>query len=496
MSMLRALLLALSFIFSSAWAAPSTLESIPNQRLVNGSHVANPDGLIGSSASSEMDRLLIDLENKTGVQVAVVAVESIGQNDVFTFSQQLFQRWGIGHKDRDVGLLVLLVKDQHAVRLHTGYGLEGTLPDVICKRVERDYMVPAFKEGRYNDGLLAGLNAIAKLLSDPEYAQSFNPAISTEANASWKSFRNVVATLGVIVILIAFAIKNIVGHFSVKPDGGGDAPKAMRWTRMQWLIAFAAIPALIVAGYDNPLVSSPILMCSATLYGYFILISVLQVWRQQQALNAWIEKKLKIKRYTEINGAITSQQKFCKWMALLFPLPFLGYYFYYASRKTYFRNYPRDCPKCQAPMRRLNEQEEDVFLSQAQQMEETLHSVDYDLWQCGACEAITSWTYPGTESKYEKCPKCKSLAYVEESSRTLLSPSYSKRGRGEIVHACQFCGHRKKSTHSIVKLVNSSNSDSSGNSSSNSSSWSSSSSSSGSSWGGGSSGGGGATSNW
>ena len=90
-------------------------------------------------------------------------------------------------------------------------------------------------------------------------------------------------------------------------------------------------------------------------------------------------------------------------------------------------------------MRRLNEQEEDAFLSQAQQVEETLRSVDYDVWQCGACEATTSLAYPGTESKYAKCPKCKSLAYVEESSRTVTSPSYSMRGQGETVHACQFC---------------------------------------------------------
>jgi uncharacterized protein len=490
MSLSRVLLLALLFICSLAWAAPSTLESIPNQRLINGSHVANPDSLIDSAASSGMDHLLIDLEKKAGVQVAVVAVESIGQNDVFTFSQQLFERWGIGHKGRDDGLLVLLVKDQRVVRLHTGYGLEGTLPDVICKRIEHDYMLPAFKEGRYGDGLFAGLNVVARLLTDPAYAQSFNPAISAEDEASWKTFRSVIGFLGGIILFIAFAIKSFMGHFSVEPEGGGDVPKSMRWSRLQWLMAFVAGPALIILGYDNAAVSSPILMCCAMLYGYFILIAVWQAWRQQQAVNALFEKNLNTK-YAAINKLITNQQGFWKWMASFFPLPFLIYYFYYSSRKAYYRNHPRNCPKCQALMRKLSEQEEEAFQSQAQQTEETLHSVDYDVWQCGACEATTSLAYPGTESKYTKCPKCKTLAFIEESSRTLAEPSYSMRGQGESVHACQFCGHRKTSTYSIAKLVDSSSSSSSGSSSSSSSS-----SSSGSSWGGGSSGGGGASSSW
>jgi uncharacterized protein len=485
----RLVFVALLFICAASWGATATLESLPNQRLVNGSHVANPDGIISPAASAEMDRLLIDLEKNTGVQVAVAAVDSIGQNEVFSFSQQLFERWGIGHKESDDGLLVLLVKDQRAVRLHTGYELEGTLPDVVCKRIQREYMLPAFKEGRYSDGLLAGLNTIAKLLSDPAYAQSFKPAIRAEDEASWKIFRDVVGIVAALVILIVFAIKNLMGHFSAKSAGSG-VPRAMRWTRIQWLLGFAAIPALIILGFDNVAVSSPILMCSATLYGYFILIAVWQAWRQQQAVNALFEKTVNSK-YAAINELITRQQSFWKWMALLFPLPMLFYYFYCSSRKTFYRNHPRNCPKCQAAMRRLNEQEEDAFLSQAQQVEETLRSVDYDVWQCGACEATTSLAYPGTESKYEKCPKCKSLAYVEESSRTLTSPSYSMRGQGETFHACQFCGHRKTSTYSIAKLVDNSSYDSSGSSSSSSSS-----SSSGDSWGGGSSGGGGASSNW
>ena len=136
-------------------------------------------------------------------------------------------------------------------------------------------------------------------------------------------------------------------------------------------------------------------------------------------------------------------------------------------------------------MRRLSEDEEDTYLSKAQQMEETLLSADHDIWQCGACETTINTTYSGSELKYEKCPSCKTVAYFEENSKTLVEPTRSRNGKGETLHSCMFCGHKKTNKFSIAKLGNP-----------NSSSGSSSSSRSGSSWGGGSSGGGGSSSSW
>ena len=66
---------------------------------------------------------------------------------------ELFERWGIGDRARDDGLLVLLVRDRRTVRMHTGYGLEGLLPDLLCHRIEQQFMKPAFKDGRYGEGL-------------------------------------------------------------------------------------------------------------------------------------------------------------------------------------------------------------------------------------------------------------------------------------------------------------------------------------------------------
>ena len=476
---MRYFLLSLLIICSSTLAAPATVESVPNQRQINGSHVSDPDSIVGVDAAAQIDSLLISLERDTGVQVAVVAVESIGNEDVFSFAQALFERWGIGDQKRDEGLLVLLVKDQNTIRMHTGYGLEGALPDVVLKRIQHKYMVPAFKAGRYGDGVLTGLNAVVSVLADPTNAQVLASEGSTSKN--WHHFKIMFSFLGGGALVCVFAYALLSGSFSTKTAIKKGIPVSMRWKAIPLMMTFASGPILIVTAVNFARLDSPIFVSCIALYGYFMLFAGFQAWRQHRAVHKMLKMDDYFKSYTLTN----SQQSFWFWIALLFPLPFLPHYFFSRHLKNRFRKHPRNCPKCKAPMRRLSEDEEDTYLSKAQQMEETLLSADHDIWQCGACETTINTTYSGSELKYEKCPSCKTVAYFEENSKTLVEPTRSRNGKGETLHSCMFCGHKKTNKFSIAKLGNP-----------NSSSGSSSSSRSGSSWGGGSSGGGGSSSSW
>ena len=130
--------------------------------------------------------------------------------------------------------------------------------------------------------------------------------------------------------------------------------------------------------------------------------------------------------------------------------------------------------------------DEDEVLTKAQQLEETIRAIDYDVWKCQNCHATHEWSYPNRHSKYKACPKCKTTAYKLVSRRTLQDATYSSSGKGEEVHTCKFCGYVNTSTYSIAQLTSASDSSSSSGSSS----------SGGGSWGGGSSGGGGASSSW
>ena len=100
------------------------------------------------------------LAQQVGIETVVAVVPSIGEADCFDFAHQLLNQWGVGKKGKNNGLVILLVTDQRCVQFYTGYGLEGDLPDAICKRIQTQYMIPYLKEGDWNNGMVAGVRAV------------------------------------------------------------------------------------------------------------------------------------------------------------------------------------------------------------------------------------------------------------------------------------------------------------------------------------------------
>lgn len=166
----------------TAWAAGDSVkeyksvDDVPNVRLTDvRRYVSDPSNILAPAATDTIDAILGRLEKSTGIETAVVMLPSIGENDIFDFSTSLFRKWGIGKKKSDNGLLILFVMDQHKVRFATGYGIEGTMTDAMSKRIQMQYMVPAFKRSDWNKGMVDGVRAAAKVLDgsmEPEAADS------------------------------------------------------------------------------------------------------------------------------------------------------------------------------------------------------------------------------------------------------------------------------------------------------------------------------------
>lgn len=166
----------------TAWAAGDSVkeyksvDDVPNVRLTDvRRYVSDPSNILSLAATDTINAILGRLEKSTGIETAVVMLPSIGENDIFDFSTSLFRKWGIGKKKSDNGLLILFVMDQHKVRFSTGYGIEGTMTDAMSKRIQMQYMVPAFKRSDWNKGMVDGVRATAKVLDgsmEPEAADS------------------------------------------------------------------------------------------------------------------------------------------------------------------------------------------------------------------------------------------------------------------------------------------------------------------------------------
>lgn len=490
MKMFRLLFIAIVSFAASHAIAQSTVESVPNQKLVDGSYVSNPDAILDQTTVAQIDTILSSLERRTSAQVAVVILNSIGDADNVEFAQALFEKWGIGQKGNDNGLLILFAKEQRIVRFRTGYGLEGVLPDVVCKQIQTRYMVPEFKNGNFSAGILAGVQQVDQIISDPKYADEIKQLVSSPSEID--DFTGIIIFLSILfgtLWLIIFIVKSVNGHFAdSKRPAHTDYPE-MRLTRWGWLLQYVLIPILIVAawrfsGVENSAAAGLALM---SLYLYFMLSLFQRLWRTRKV----IKRFTKSNDYSHVVDFLRHQQWYWLLMVFFFP-PFIIYFIYHLIRKGTYRNHPRDCQQCQQKMVKLNDLAEDEYLTKNMLLEEQIRSVDYDVWKCTGCASIEISHYLSRYSKYTPCPKCKTIAYYLKSDRTIQSASYSSSGKGESIYECKFCGHTKKSTYTIAKLVHTTSS-SSGSSFGGSSS---SSSSSGGSWGGGSSGGGGASSSW
>jgi uncharacterized protein len=142
-----------------------TVDNLPNVHLQNEyRYTINPDGVIDTQSQNTIDRLCRTLEDSTGIETVVAIVNSIGNEDCFDFCHELLNSWGVGQKGKDNGLVVLLVTDQRCVQFYTGYGLEGILPDAICKRIQTEQMIPYLKDEKWSEGMVAGMEAVYKRL--------------------------------------------------------------------------------------------------------------------------------------------------------------------------------------------------------------------------------------------------------------------------------------------------------------------------------------------
>lgn len=164
-SILTLILVSFLLIPLQAQEKVYTVENLPKVHLQNKmQYVCNPAGILSQKACDTMDAMLYALEQQTGIETVVAVVPSIGDVECFDFCHQLLNQWGVGKKGKDNGLVILLVTDQRCIQFYTGYGLEGVLPDAICKRIQTKYMIPYLKDGNWNEGMVAGVKATCQRL--------------------------------------------------------------------------------------------------------------------------------------------------------------------------------------------------------------------------------------------------------------------------------------------------------------------------------------------
>ncbi|HUI20205.1 MAG TPA: TPM domain-containing protein [Methylocella sp.] len=127
--------------------------------------VVDEANVIPPAVASRITEKLADLESNSGIQLVVATVKSLEGDEIEPYANALFRAWGLGEKQKNNGVLLLVAPNEHKVRIEVGYGLEGTLTDALSKIIISNAIAPRFKAGDFGGGVERGVDDIITVLT-------------------------------------------------------------------------------------------------------------------------------------------------------------------------------------------------------------------------------------------------------------------------------------------------------------------------------------------
>jgi len=495
--------------------ATNYLTAIPDPKMLGETYVSDPDGVLPPGAAPALNARLDSLDRSGRAHIDVVLVRSLGEAVPKTAATALFNKWKIGRKATNNGLLMLLVLDQRRVEFETGYGLEADLPDIICYRIQQRYMVEPARAGDYALAVQQGVAALIRRLRPA--AVPPRPAHATAADSARYYVdslqRAIMAQSGLAhdedplgTALPGEAPADYYAPPEPGPPVGLLTGAALAlglylvlWYRTSqglrgrgWLLLLplGLLAGLVLAALQGTLPPAlffglgyglPLLF----LHGYF-------GWQYRRA-----QRPVAPLARPVAYGQLQAAHRGLGFTAYLFPVVLALYWRWYRWHLAALREAPLACPTCGLPMQKLAATAEKSYLTPGQQAEQKARSVNYDVWQCAGGHHLPL-AYPNPDSQYQACPACHHRTLAPGRLRVEQAATTRAAGWGWRVAQCRFCQHEEKTKEIIPRRPSPAERTAASSSSAwGSGSGSSSAGSSGSSTSsGGSSGGGGAGSNW
>lgn len=372
------LLVLVSALSVAAQATPPS--AMPNVQITDRrEYVSDPARLLSAGVKAEVNRRLYELRQRTSVEAVVAIPLSIGDIEPQQWCEELFTAWGIGKSDKDNGVLFMISPGSRCAFIMPGYGVEGVLTDIACRRIVAQTVIPAMKDDNLDAAVESAVNLMVSALEDPAVADELRSSqsdnfsgLSTGIDASviW-SFVRFVAGLMFLISLGLF-IRDCVGA---------------RRHRSNY--------------------------------------SKAEMWRSHLALYFWL-------------GVLSFGA------GLVFFL--LAFFIYRRWRTRKIK-----CPVCGAGMKRLPEDKDNLLLTDSQDFEEKIRTVDYDVWECPRCGAVERFPYRARQKKYTECPSCHTVAMSLESDTVVRPSTVRTEGEGVKIYECRFCHHRDRRPYRIPR---------------------------------------------
>lgn len=121
-------------------------------------------GTLDEGEKESLENLVQSIERETSSEIAVAIIDNLGGDSIEDYANELFNGWGIGKKEKNNGVLMLVVLKERNIRIEVGYGLEPVLPDGLCGRIIRNSISPEFRKGNFYGGIHAGIQDISSAI--------------------------------------------------------------------------------------------------------------------------------------------------------------------------------------------------------------------------------------------------------------------------------------------------------------------------------------------
>ncbi|MFT5208066.1 MAG: hypothetical protein ACI9CF_001830 [Candidatus Omnitrophota bacterium] len=199
-----------------AVSAASTLYALDIPKRPKG-YVSDYASVLSSSTRQRLEQGLAAYERQSSNQILIATFKSLEGEALEDFSIRLAEAWKPGQADKDNGVLLTIFKQERKIRIEVGYGLEGAIPDALAGQIIQQVITPAFKKGQYDQGVLAGVNALIQA-SQGEYKaqpnrnngygsnQRQSRPLTPEEIATMRAQARVLGILAVIAVLVFFCI--------------------------------------------------------------------------------------------------------------------------------------------------------------------------------------------------------------------------------------------------------------------------------------------------
>ena len=339
--------------------------------------VTDGAGVMSAQGLRRADLMLADIWEQSSAEPVVVIVDNLDGEGADDYATRLFTEWGIGKKDKDNGVLVLIsVGDRRAV-IRTGYGAEGVLPDAIASGIIRNDMAPRFRQGDYEGGVIAAINTLSKVMTDPAARDELMSRYANDAGAKgddtdfFKAYLGFSLFIGVLMLVVVLWL-----YLSSRRQ-----PTATAYARLQSI--------------KLPCLAATFMALGIPLAAYLLLVLLMR----------------------------------------------------------HVRLHKRLCPHCSTRMARVDEDNDNNYLTQAQDAEERLDSVDYDVWLCPKCGETDIIPYVNPSKNYTVCSRCGARACTLVNRRTMVAPTTRHEGQGVEEYMCLNCRCRTQKPVTIAKVV-------------------------------------------